>query len=75
MVFGEEARGEFVGFADVFGIAGECGPTEWTFALAEHGADIFGHEAFDVESVFHSGFNGIGADVVAIVEGDSALRL
>src|ERR1700679_1298772 len=44
-VLWKEFEGELVGAVDVFGVARESNPTEWTGAGAEERADVFRHEA------------------------------
>ena len=60
---------------EVVGIAGEHRPAERALALAEERPDVGGHEAGEVEGVLDAGLLRLGADVVAVVEGDRALRL
>src|SRR5262249_57350986 len=50
-------------------------PAKRSLALAEQWANVFGNETGDDKSIIHSGLQGLGADVVAILEGHRAALL
>ena len=55
LVVREHLGGQPVGAVDVRGIAGERHPAERSAAFAEQRADVFGHEAGDIEGALHAG--------------------
>ena len=75
LVLREELEHGLVGALDVRRITGQRHPAERALALAEQRPDEGGHEAREVEGVGDAGGLRLGADVVAVVEGDGAGRL
>ena len=75
LVVGEHLERGAIGDADVLGIAGQRRPAERSLAFAEERPDVLGHEAGNLERVGDAGFDGLGADVVAVVERDRAAAL
>ena len=71
-VLREHLQDEIVGGVNVGGIARERRPAERAAAFAEQRTNVGGHEAREIEGVFHAVLEGEGADVVAVVEGDRA---
>ncbi len=71
-VLREHLEHEIVGGVNVGRIAGERRPAEGAAAFAEERTDVGGHEAGEIECVFHAVIEGELADVVAVIEGDGA---
>src|ERR1700730_10349209 len=57
-----------VGFVDVFGISGQCGPAKWTYTAAEKRSDVFGHETGEIEGTADAGVERHLPDIVAVIE-------
>src|SRR6202030_4268133 len=66
---------EVVRAPDVVRISGECDPAEGSLPLAEQRPDVLRHESRNVERVRQTGIVRNSADVVAVVERDSATLL
>ena len=71
----EKFQRQPVGAIDVFRIARERRPAERPAPFAKQRPDVFGHEAGDVVGVLHAGLGGLGADVIAVIEGHRAALL
>ena len=57
-----------IGFVNVFGIARQSHPTEWTHAAAEQRTDVSRHETWEIKRVLHAHVLRHLANVVAIVK-------
>ena len=75
LVVGEELGEGRVDACDVRWVARQRRHPERPAALAEERADERGDEAGDLERVLDAGIPGVGADVVAVVEGDGTRTL
>ena len=75
LVVGEHLERGAIGDVNVLGIAGQRGPPERPLAFAEQRPDVLRHEAGNVERVGDAGFDGLRADVVAVIERDRAATL
>src|SRR5271170_5325124 len=74
-VFWEQIEDQFVCAVNVFGVARERHPAEWSFAFAKEGANVLGNEAGNDKSVFYAGEFGLRSQIVAVVEGDRTAPL
>jgi len=74
-IFGKEFEDGLVGCFDIFGIAGEGGPSEGAAAEAELGSDECGDKSGEVECILAAIVERALTDVVAVVEGDRATFL
>src|SRR5438309_12029866 len=74
-VFRKECECQSVGALDVRGIPTQSNPAEWTFPLAKKRSDILRNEPGNIVGIPDTGFFGLGADVIAIIEGDSTALL
>ena len=72
LIVREEFGGQAVGAVNVLRIAGERHPTKGTAAFAEQRSNVLGHEARNIVGAFHARLPGLGADVVAVIEGHGA---
>ena len=57
-----------VGLVDVLGITGQCHPAKGADTPAKQRADVFGHEAWDVERLRDAGIARHLSDVVTVIE-------
>src|SRR5207247_4044569 len=60
---------------NVLPVAGEPHPAERPAALAELRPDVLRHEPRNAERVLDAGLHRLGADVVAVIEGDGPAAL
>ena len=74
-IFREKLERERVGARDVIRIAAECNPAERPFSFAKERADVLRNKTGNMVGVLDPGFLRLGANVVAIIEGDSATFL
>src|SRR5436190_22554030 len=74
-VFRKEFERQSVGTRDVRGIPTQSNPTERTFSLAKKRADVRRNEPGDIVGVLDTGLFCLGADVIAIIEGDGTALL
>src|SRR6478752_6618574 len=68
VVLREQLHDGPVGGVDVLRVAGQRGPPERAFSLAEQRADVGGHEAGELERPVVATLPGLVADAVAVVE-------
>lgn len=71
VVLREEVHDGFVGYTDVFWIAREGNPSEWTLPIAEELAHKGGNESWEVECIGYASMIARNtADVIAVVKRD-----
>ena len=68
LVIGKQFQREIVRLANVFGFARQSDPTKRAFAFAEKRANVFRHEAGNLERIFTACIERHLANVIAIVE-------
>ena len=64
---------EIIGLPNVLGFTRECDPAKRAFAFTEKRANVFGHEAGNLERILTARIEGHLADVVAVIEGNRAV--
>src|SRR2546427_13280500 len=69
LVLGEELEHQAISAMQVARVARQRHPPERPLALAEQGPDVLGNEARDVERVGDACVPRLGANVVAVIEG------
>ena len=74
-VFRKEFERQSVGTGDVLGISTQSNPAEWTFSFAKERADILRNKTGNIVGVLDAGILGLGANVIAIIEGDGTALL
>src|SRR5262245_52228667 len=75
LVLGEKLEQRPVRHLNVLGVARQRHPAERTAAFAELRSNVSGNEAGEIKRVPDSGFDGLSADIVPVVENVAALLL